>query len=159
MNFEVHKTLRKIEASWLYVDFTLLIGTCAVSKFPFMSETIFGCPKNVIVVFILLKLLVSKNHVFLRKFMFVNNIALKMFVGIIAGKPSWDFTHPLGMPRGLKGLLHMLNAIVSPMIADLCLMLWFYFLFCFAKGLAKCKFRGIWWVPNIAYLDPLICIY
>ena len=38
-----------------------------------------------------------------------------MFVGVIAGKPSQDFTRPLGMPRGLKGLLHMLNAIVSPM--------------------------------------------
>jgi hypothetical protein len=32
-------------------------------------------------------------------------------VGIIAGKPSRNFTRPLGMPRGLKGLLHMLNAI------------------------------------------------
>jgi hypothetical protein len=30
-----------------------------------------------------------------------------MFVGIIDGKPSRDFTHPLGMPRGLKGLLHI----------------------------------------------------
>jgi hypothetical protein len=44
----------------------------------------------------------------------------KMFVGIIASKPSQDFTRPLGMPRGLKCLLHMLNAIVSPMTADLC---------------------------------------
>jgi hypothetical protein len=37
-----------------------------------------------------------------------------MFVGIIFGKPSQDFTRPLGSPRGLKGLLHMLNAIVHP---------------------------------------------
>jgi hypothetical protein len=37
-----------------------------------------------------------------------------MFVGIIHVKPSQDFTHPLGMPRGLKGLLHTLNAIVHP---------------------------------------------
>jgi hypothetical protein len=37
-----------------------------------------------------------------------------MFVGIITGKPSRDFTRPLGSPRGLKGLLHTLNAIVHP---------------------------------------------
>jgi len=53
----------------------------------------------------------------------------------------------------------MLNAIVSPMKEDLCFMLSFYlFLFCFAKGLAKCKLGGIWWVQNIAYLNPLIYI-
>ena len=62
-----------------------------------------------------------------------------MFVGVIAGKPSRDFTHPLEMPRGLKGLLHTLNAIISPMTVDLCFLL----SFCFAKGLAKCKFGGI----------------
>ena len=64
-------------------------------------------------------------------------------MGIIAGKPSRDFTCPLGMPSGLKGLLHMLNAIISPTIADLCFMFLLYFHFCFAKGLAKCKFGGI----------------
>jgi hypothetical protein len=37
-----------------------------------------------------------------------------MFVGIIHGKPSLDFTRPLGSPRGVKGLLHTLNAIVFP---------------------------------------------
>jgi hypothetical protein len=37
-----------------------------------------------------------------------------MFMGIIHGKPSRDFTSPLGSPRGLKGLLHTLNAIVYP---------------------------------------------
>ena len=62
-----------------------------------------------------------------------------MFVGVIAGKPSRDFARPLGMPRGLKGLLYTLNATVSPTTVDL-----YYFLsFCFAKGLAKCKFGGI----------------
>jgi hypothetical protein len=30
-------------------------------------------------------------------------------------KPSRDVTCPLGMPRGLKGLLHMINAIVHSM--------------------------------------------
>jgi hypothetical protein len=46
-----------------------------------------------------------------------------MFVGITAAKPSRDFTRPLGMPRDLKGLLHMINAIVSPTTVDLCFML------------------------------------
>jgi len=41
-----------------------------------------------------------------------------MFVGIIPGKPSQDFTRPLGNPRGLKGLLHRLNAIVFPAIEE-----------------------------------------
>jgi hypothetical protein len=36
------------------------------------------------------------------------------FVGIVTGKASRDQTHLPGMPRGLKGLLHMLNAIVIP---------------------------------------------
>jgi hypothetical protein len=62
-----------------------------------------------------------------------------MFVDVIAGKPSQDFTCPLGMPRGLKGLLHTLNAIVSLTTADL----YFLLSFCFAKGLVKCKFWGI----------------
>jgi hypothetical protein len=66
-----------------------------------------------------------------------------MFVGIIPGKPSRDFIRPLGSPRSLKGLLHTLNAIVSPTKEDLCFKLSFYVLFCFAKGLAKCKFVGI----------------
>jgi hypothetical protein len=35
-----------------------------------------------------------------------------MFIGIIIGKPSRDFTHLLGSPRGLKDLLHTLNVIV-----------------------------------------------
>jgi hypothetical protein len=34
-----------------------------------------------------------------------------MFVGSISVKPSRDLTRPLGMPRGLKGLLHVLNVI------------------------------------------------
>jgi hypothetical protein len=37
-----------------------------------------------------------------------------MFVGIILGKSSRDFTRPPGSLRGLKGLLHTLNAIVHP---------------------------------------------
>jgi len=37
-----------------------------------------------------------------------------MFVGIITGKPSRDFTRLLESPRGLKGLLHTLNVIIHP---------------------------------------------
>jgi hypothetical protein len=47
-------------------------------------------------------------------------------------------------PRGLKGLLHMLNATVQPTKTGfifLCFL--FYFLFCIAKGLAIYKFRGV----------------
>ena len=66
-----------------------------------------------------------------------------MFVNVIIGKPSQEFTRLLGTPRGLKGLLHMLNVIVSPTIADLCFLLSFCFSFYFVKGLAKCKFEGI----------------
>jgi hypothetical protein len=81
--------------------------------------------------------------VFESKFVFVNDIVLKMFVGIIAIKPVQDFTRPLGMRRGLKSLLHMLNAIVPPMIVDLYLLLSFCFSFYFDKGLVKCKFGDI----------------
>jgi hypothetical protein len=66
-------------------------------------------------------MLMSKNHVFVWKFMLVNDIVLKMFMGIINVKPSRNFTRR--MPRSLKGLLHMLNTIISPMTADLCFML------------------------------------
>jgi hypothetical protein len=37
-----------------------------------------------------------------------------MFVGIIPDKPSRDFTRQPESPRGLKYLLHTLNAIVFP---------------------------------------------
>ena len=69
-------------------------------------------------------------------------------MGVNHGKPSRDFTRPLGMPRCLKGLLHMLNALVSLMKATLCLLLLLCFQLCFAKGLAKCKFGGIWSMSN-----------
>jgi hypothetical protein len=62
---------------------------------------------------------------------------------VIPGKPSQDFTRPLGMPRGLKGLLYMLNAIVSLTKLDLCFLFLLYFHFCFVKGLVKCKFGCI----------------
>jgi hypothetical protein len=49
----------------------------------------------------------------------------------------------LGIPRDLKGLLHMLNAIVSLMKAELCFLFLLCLYFCFAKELAKYKFGGI----------------
>jgi hypothetical protein len=82
-------------------------------------------------------------------------------VGVIPEKPSRNFTCPLGMPRGLKCLLYMLNVIVSSTKVDLCFLLCFlfffflfsfflffffffsFFFFFFAKGLTKCKFEGI----------------
>jgi hypothetical protein len=44
----------------------------------------------------------------------MDNMIGIMFVGNISRKPSRDFSHQLGSPRGLKSLLHMLNAIVHP---------------------------------------------
>jgi hypothetical protein len=64
-------------------------------------------------------------------------------VGVIPRKPSRDFICPLRMPKDLKGLLHMLNAIISPMKVDLCFLFLLCFHFCFDKGLVECKFRGI----------------
>jgi hypothetical protein len=53
-----------------------------------------------------------------------------MFVAIIHGKSSRDFTRPLGSPRGLKGLLHTLNAIVHPTKVGF-ILLFFSFISCF----------------------------
>jgi hypothetical protein len=53
-----------------------------------------------------------------------------MFVGINSGKPSRDFTRPLGSPRDLKGLLHTLNAIVHPTKEGF-ILLFFSFISCF----------------------------
>jgi hypothetical protein len=58
--------------------------------------------------FILLSSLMNEYYCF------CDNIIVIMFVGSISEKPSQDFTLPLRRPRGLKGLLHMLNAIVFP---------------------------------------------
>jgi hypothetical protein len=56
----------------------------------------------------------NKNYGFYDIAFFVKKKIDKMFVGITSIKPLRDFTRPLGMPRGLKGLLHTLNAIVFP---------------------------------------------
>jgi hypothetical protein len=61
-----------------------------------------------------------------------------MFVGIISGKPSRDFTRPLGSPKGeFKRLIAY--AKCNRLSHDR----GFMFHFIFAKGLAKCKFGGI----------------
>jgi hypothetical protein len=49
-----------------------------------------------------------------------------------------------GNPKGLKGLLHMLNATVHPTKAGFIFDVFhFTFLLCIAKGLAICKFGGV----------------
>jgi hypothetical protein len=88
----------------------------------------FGCLNDVVYMFDMLNLLMMYEPcACVKGFVCQKYSANKLFMGIIAGKPSRDFTHPLGMLRGLKGLLHMLNAIVSLTKVDLC----FLFLLCF----------------------------
>ena len=65
--------------------------------------------------------------------LFLNN-----FVGIFIWKPSRDLTRPLGSPRGLKGLLHTLNAIVIPTTVSQVLRLVFI-LFC-----SRTSKRQVW---------------
>jgi hypothetical protein len=89
---------------------------------------------DVIVVFTLLNLLMMyEPWVCVEIFVYQQHSAyFKMFVGIISGKPSQDFTRPLESPKVLKGLLHTQNTIVSPTKEDLCFLLWllFFILFC-----------------------------
>jgi hypothetical protein len=67
--------------------------------------------------FVILNLLMNKNHSFYDIILWVKKKNEerkkfdKVFVGITSTKPSQDFTLPLRMPNGLKGLLHTLNAI------------------------------------------------
>jgi hypothetical protein len=73
-----------------------------------------------------LSLLMNKNHG-LRENSFLLTTLYYNVCGCHFSKPSRDFTRPLRMPRGLKGLLYMLNATVSPTTEDLCLLLSRYF--------------------------------
>jgi hypothetical protein len=66
-----------------------------------------------------------------------------MFMGIIAGKPSRDFTCPLGMPKGLKGLFIYAKCNRFFHDSELMFIVFNVLHFYFAKGLAKCKFGGI----------------
>jgi hypothetical protein len=118
--------LKKVETSWVYVHHTLHLFEHVLSQY-FNYELIdFLWPDDVI--FILLNMFMMYEP-YVWRFLLNWQYNTSMFVGIISGKPSRDFTRPLGSPRGLKGLLHMLNAIVSPTKEDLCFMLWFCFLF------------------------------
>jgi hypothetical protein len=93
------------------------------------------------------------NHVFVWGFLLDWQYNTSMFVGIISGKPLQDFTCPLGSPMGLKDLLFILNAIISPMKEDLYFMLWFCYSFYFAKGIAKCREKYIL-VPQTTTIFP-----
>jgi hypothetical protein len=67
-----------------------------------------------------------------------------MFVGIILGKPSRDFTRSLGNSYGFKRLVAY--AKCNRFSHESILMFFCFncvFHFCFAKGLAKCKFGDI----------------
>jgi hypothetical protein len=137
----------------LYANFTLYVSEYMMSQFSIYEWLEFGCPNDCDDDVCLFKLACSWiRTVVCVKFHSFQQRSSTMFVGIISVKPSRDFTRPLRMHRGLKSMLHMLNAIVSPMKHDLCFMLSFYFV----KGLTKCKFRGFCWVPNIVYLSLLI---
>jgi hypothetical protein len=76
--------------------------------------------------FVFLSLLIHKNHGLCEN-PFLQTALCCNVCGCHSCKPSRDFTHPLGRPRGLKGLLHMLNAIVYPTTEYLCLLLSCYF--------------------------------
>ena len=66
-----------------------------------------------------------------------------MFVGIIPVKPPQNFTSPLGIPKGLKGLLHMLIQSSLPRKMIYVIAFIYFLFFCFANGLTKCKFWGV----------------
>ena len=87
---------------------------------------VLGCPLMVMRVFVFLSLLINKNHGLCENSFLLTALCCNV-CGCHSCKTSQDFTHPLEMPRGLKGLLHMLNAIVSPTTEDLCLLLSCYF--------------------------------
>jgi hypothetical protein len=72
----------------------------------------------------------NENHYFYDAAFLGINMIGKMFVGIIPSKSSRNFTRPLGNPRGLKSLLHTLNAIVHPTKEGF-ILLFFSFISCF----------------------------
>jgi hypothetical protein len=91
----------------------------------------FGCPLILMRVFFfflfyfILSLLMNKNGL-CENYFLLTTLCCNV-CGCHFGKPSRDFTRPPGMPRGLKGLLHILNATVSLTTDDLCLLLSCYF--------------------------------
>jgi hypothetical protein len=99
---------------------------------PFMSNLMLDPLLILMMVFVFLSMLMTYEPWFVWKFFLIENRVFQCLWVSFLAKPSRDFTRPLGSPRSLKGLLHTLNAIVSPTKADLCFLLWFYFfiLFC-----------------------------
>jgi hypothetical protein len=74
----------------------------------------------------LLSLLMNKNHGLCENSFLLTTLCCNV-CEYHSCKPSQDFTRSLGMPRGLKCLLHMLNATISPTTEDLCSLLSCYF--------------------------------
>jgi hypothetical protein len=67
-----------------------------------------------------------------------------MFVGTIPGKPSRDYTRPLGSSYGFKRLVAYAKCNRTSherWIYLFCFSV--YFLFCIAKGLGICNFGGV----------------
>ena len=112
-------------------QYCMLISLCTfqehiLSQLAIYELFVLGCPLIVMRVFVFLSLLMNRNHGLCQNSFLSTTLCWNVY-GCHSYKPSRDFTHPLRMPRGLKGLLHMLNAIISPMTDDLCLLLSFYF--------------------------------
>jgi hypothetical protein len=109
----------------------MLISLCTfqehiLSQLSIYELFVLGCPLIVMKVFVFLSLLMNRNHGLCENSFLLTTLRCNVCV-CHSSKPLQDFTHPLGMPRALKSLLHMLNAMVSPMTKDLCLLLSFYF--------------------------------
>jgi hypothetical protein len=109
----------------------MLISLCTFQEHMMSLLSIYelfdvGCPLIVMRVFDFLSLLMNQNHGLCDNSFLLTTLCCNV-CGCHSCKSSRDFTHSLGMPRGLKGLLHILNVIVSLMTKDLCLLLSFYF--------------------------------
>jgi hypothetical protein len=109
----------------------MLISLCTFQEHMMSQLSIYelfdlGCPLIVMMVFVFLSLLMNKNYGLCENSFLLTTLCCNV-CGCHFSKPSRDFIRLLGMPRGLKGLLHMLNATVSPTIEDLCLLLLCYF--------------------------------
>jgi hypothetical protein len=80
-----------------------------------------GCSLIVMRVFVFLSLVMNKNHGLCENSFLLTTLCCNV-CGCHSCKLSQDFTRPLRMSIGLKGLLHILNTIVSPTIEGLCLL-------------------------------------
>ena len=119
-----------LSLNWKF-HYCLLISLCTfqehmMSLFSIYELVDLWFPLIVMRVFIFLNLLMNNNHGLCENSFLLTTLCCNV-CRWHSCKPSWDFTWPLGMPRGLKGLLHILNAIVSPTTEDLCLLLSCYF--------------------------------